>query len=113
MQDKKALSTKAQIQFLQFPYVSCYKQLLGVHKKSVQFIEAINVSIKTRITSLVAKKSSQPLAQGCKFHPYGPSKGDSVCKQTSTSISYPGFPKFIQKYYIINEEASILFQVCK
>ena len=80
----------------------------------MQFIEAIiNVSIKTCITSLVAKKSSQPLTQGHKFHPYGPRKDDSVCKQTSTSISYLGFPKFIQKYCTNNEEFSTLFQVCK
>ena len=112
MHDKKALSTKAQFQFLQF-FICFFLKTTGVHKKSMQFEEAINISIKTCIISLITKKSKQPLAQGCKFHPYGPSKGDSVCKQTSTSISYLGFPKFIQKYCIINEEASILFQVCK
>ena len=63
----------------------------GCGKKCLQFIEAIYVSIKTCITSLVAKKSSQPRAQGHKFHPYGPSQDDSVCKQTSTTISYLGF----------------------
>ena len=51
--------------------------------------------------------------EGRKFHPYRPSKDDSVCKQTSTSISYLGFPKFIQKYCTINEEATKSFQVCK
>ena len=53
---------------------------IGAHKKSMQFIVAINVSIKTCITSLVAKKSNQLRAQGRKFHPYGPSKDDSACK---------------------------------
>ena len=38
--------------------------------------------------------------EGRKFHPYRPSKDDSVCKQTSASISYLGFPKFI--HYIIS-----------
>ena len=50
------------------------------------FIEAINVSIKTRITSLVAKKSGQP-------------SHTTVFSNLSKSI--------------INEEASILFQSWK
>ena len=87
----------------------------------MQFIEAITVSIKTCITTLVAKKFNlvshvhATQFEGHKFHPYGPSKYDSVCKQTSTHISYLGFPEFIQKYCIIDGEASIIIieQVCK
>ena len=61
------------------------QEQFGVHYKDILFIEAIDVSIKTCITSLVAKRS---------------------CQLSHTMVFLNNLSKSI-----INEEATILFQV--